>query len=194
MTPEGLASIPAKICYLLSEQNRLIKVTTPHEIDRKALLNQLIERVKHQGDHVVGLDLESSTANLVEELDLFLEWLCTQIGQTLKQPTPAPEDWDATFGTKDNCSNYLERQILSGNDAPFVLILTNADRLLCNQNTSQSVFALFRAWIEAGNCHSKWRKFRLILIQSGTVFRLPETKKGDAPFNVGISIEITDLI
>ncbi|MEI2578634.1 AAA-like domain-containing protein [Scytonema sp. PRP1] len=149
-------------------------------------------RVLHNGaQHGCQTALNFQSADAEFFLDKFLQWFCGSIAQELNLKDKLSEYWQGVLGSKDKCTNYFQRYLLSEIDSPIVLGLDEVDQVFQYPQVASEFFALLRAWHETSKNKEIWKKLRLVIVHSKEVY-IP-LNINQSPFNVGLPIELPEF-
>lgn len=101
------------------------------------------------------------------------------------------EYWTGPLGSKNKCTKYLQKYLLTEIDEPLVLGLDEIDQLFQYPNIATDFFGMLRAWHEKGKNEELWQKLRLVIVHSKEVY-IP-MNINQSPFNVGLPIDLPEL-
>lgn len=177
-------------CYdAIAQPGSLLCIQAPRQMGKSSLLARLLHHAELRGDRAVSLNLQLADRCILQDLNLFLRWLCANVSRELKLPNRLPDYWDKVVGPKVSCKDYFEQYLLPQLDSPLVLGLDEVNRLFPYPQVADDVFALLRAWHEEAKNNATWQKLRLVVVHSTDV-DLPLAKSS---FNVGLSIELPEF-
>ncbi|KST70389.1 hypothetical protein BC008_45180 [Mastigocoleus testarum BC008] len=137
------------------------------------------------------MNLQSVDVEFLNSLDKFLQWFCGSIAQELNLPNKLSEYWQGVLGSKNNCTNYFQRYLLSEMTNPLVLGLDEVDQIFQHPEVAAEFFALLRAWHEKSKNQKTWQKLRLAIVHSKEVY-IP-LNINQSPFNVGLPIDLPEF-
>ena len=166
----------------------LLRIKAPRRMGKSSLLNRLMAHVQQTGYHVITLDCQEASENVLESTDLFLRWFCCYLAQALKVEAPIGDRWIPEMGSKVNCKRYVEKEILSRLDRPLVISINELNRLFEYPTIARDFLPMLRFWHEQSKDHILWQKLRLILVYSTDIYTPLHLRK--SPFNVGIPIRL----
>lgn len=95
--------------------------------------------------------MQSVNVEFLNSLNKFLQWFCGSIAQELNLPNKLSEYWQGVLGSKNNCTNYFRRYLLSEMKNPLVSDLDEVDQIFQHPEVAAEFFALLRAWHEKSN-------------------------------------------
>jgi hypothetical protein len=121
-------------------------------------------------------------------LDQLLQWLSRQICRQLHLQIDVASHWNGNFGSKDNCSDFLEEYILSRSSTPLLLCIDNLERVFSYPDIFEDFLSLLRFWHDQK--HSPWSDLRLVLLH---VWRKETSNINSSPFNVGQELRLPEL-
>jgi hypothetical protein len=128
---------------------------------------------------------------LLDNLDLFLQWFAASITDALNLQDKLEEYWKGVLSSKNKCTNYFQRYLLASIDTPVALGLDEVDEVFRHPAITSDFFALLRAWHERAKNDPVWKKLRVVLVYSQQVY-VP-LNINQSPFNVGLRIELPEL-
>jgi hypothetical protein len=180
------------LCYkALFQPGALIRIKASRQMGKTELMVKVLDYAKKQGYRSVYIHLRQPEESVIQDLDQFLRWLCTNVSRQLQQSLQVKEYWDEEMSSNDNCSAYFQEYLLERIDCPLVLGLDAVDRLFPHLAMAQDFFGMLRAWHEDGKILDNWKKVRLIVSHSTEVYIPLDINY--SPFNVGLTIPIPEF-
>ncbi|MBW4617972.1 MAG: AAA-like domain-containing protein [Cyanosarcina radialis HA8281-LM2] len=186
-------------CYQeIGRPGALIRIKAPSQMGKTSLMVRILDRAKQQNSDqgeptsTVVLSLQQAERAIFADIDKFLRWFCTSITRKLQLPCRVEDYWSDSFGSKSNCTAYLEDCILPEVKGALVLALERLDEIFLYPEIADDFLTLLRSWYEEaaygdiGN--PLWQKLRLIIVHSTEVYIPLDINK--SPFNVGLAIEL----
>lgn len=168
----------------------LLRIKAPSLMGKTQLMNRILQKAEKQGYQTVSLSFELAEWKTIEDVDKFLRWFCAYVGKGLQLDNQL-NDWDDTFGSKLNCTDYFGQYLLKNVDKALVLGLEELDQVFKHPYTAAEFLSMLRAWHEQAKRSDIWKKLRLILVHSREV-NIP-LDKNQSPFNVGLPIELPEF-
>ncbi|NEP40989.1 MAG: protein kinase [Okeania sp. SIO2G4] len=179
-------------CYeTIMNPGALIRVKAPRQMGKTSLMSRILNYAEQQGYCKACLNFQSADEEFLTNLDLFLKWFCASITDELNLEEKLYEYWQGVLGSKNKCTNYFQRYLLSEISTPLVLGLDEVDQVFQHPEIATSFFALLRTWHERGKNEAVWQKLRLVIVHSKEVY-IP-LNINQSPFNVGLPIELREL-
>jgi hypothetical protein len=179
-------------CYeAIAKPGALIRIKAPRQMGKTSLMARILHYAGQQDCLSVPLSFQIADAKVFGDLDQFLRWFCASVGRRLKLPNRLNEQWDAIFGSKDNCTAYFEEYLLPEISQPLALGLDEVDMVFNHPEIASDFFGLLRAWHEAAKSSDLWKKLRLVVVHSTEVY-IP-MNINQSPFNVGLPIELPEF-
>ena len=179
-------------CTAISQPGSLIRLKAPRQMGKTSLMVRILARAREQGYRAISLNLQQADRAMFANLDRFLRWFCVILSRQLKLPAKANDRWDDIFGSKSNCTIYLEDYVLCDLNSPLVIALDRVDELFLYPEIADDFFGLLRYWHEKatyGDIRSQlWQNLRLVLVYSTEVYMPLDTNR--SPFNVGFVHEL----
>lgn len=200
--PEGSVSLSSPLyverppiesdCYeTIVKPGALIRVKAPRQMGKTSLLQRILHHAKQQGHQTAYLNFQSADAEFLNSIDNFLQWFSASVANELNLDDRLDQHWKGVLGSKNKCSNYFQRYLLTSVTEPLTLGLDEVDQVFHNEKTAQEFFGLLRAWHERGKNEPAWQKLRLIIAHSKEVY-IP-LNINQSPFNVGLPIDLPEL-
>ena len=182
-----------KNCYeMILRPGALVRIKAPRQMGKTSLMSRILRYAEENGCLIVPLTFQLADVAIFSDLDKFLRWFCASIGRRLLLPNKLNDYWDELFGSKDNCTAYLEEYLLPEVSKPLVLGLDEADMIFEHPNIAANFLGLLRAWHELAKTNDLWKKLRLVVVHSTEVY-IP-MNINQSPFNVGLSIELSEFL
>ena len=187
-------------CFAEIEQpGALIRIKAPRQMGKTSLMARILNHAREQGYQTVPISFQRADSRLFNDLDLLLQWFCSQVGRRLKKLSELRDYWtgesDVGFGSKDKCNAYFEECLLEELDAPLVLALDEVDMVFPHPAVADDFFALVRSWYESaryGDFGSElWENLRLVMVHSTEAY-VP-LNINQSPFNVGKNVELVEF-
>jgi hypothetical protein len=183
-------------CYEeILRSGALIRIKAPRQMGKTSLMARILHQAGQQGYHTAQLSFQLADSNVFAALDEFLRWFCASVTRRLELPNRLADSWDKFLGSKDNCTLYFERYLLSAIDQPLVLALDEVDRVFQHPRVASDFLGLLRAWHEEAKNKNKngdiWKKLRLVVVHSTESYIPMDVNQ--SPFNVGLPIELPEF-
>jgi AAA-like domain len=165
------------------------------------LMTRILAYAKTQGDRTVSLNLQLADADILQNLERFLQWFCARVSKQLKLPTnrrsakQIADFWDNSLGSKSNATDYFEDVILANLDRPLVIAIDELNQLFAYPNIAREFLLLLRTWSEKAKARvadsNPWHKLRLVTVHS-TKILMPSSI--DPSFlNTGLVIDLPEF-
>jgi hypothetical protein len=182
-----------KKCYeTVLKPGALIRIKAPRQMGKTSLMSRILLHAEKNECITVPLSFQLADAAIFSDLDKFLRWFCASVGRRLRLPNKLNDYWDEIFGSKDNCTAYLEEYLLPEISKPLVLGLDEVDMVFEHPNIAADFMGLLRAWHESGKNNALWKKLRLVVVHSTEAY-IP-MNINQSPFNVGLPIELPEFL
>jgi serine/threonine-protein kinase len=179
-------------CYeAILKPGALIRVKAPGQMGKTSLMSRILFHASQQGYQTASLNFQLADAEFLTNLDQFLQWFCASIAWELNREEKLDIYWKGILGSKNKCTNYFQRYLLSEMTSPLVLGLDEVDLIFQHPEIATDFFGLLRAWHERGKNEAVWQKLRLLIVHSKEVY-IP-LHINQSPFNVGLPIELPEL-
>jgi hypothetical protein len=175
----------------LKKPGALIRIKAPREMGKTSLLLRSLNYANHLGYHTVCLNLEQVEFSVLDEVNLFLRWLCANISQQLQFKPMLDQYWDEDLGSKISSTLYLQDYILESIDVPIVIALDEVNQVFEHPQVAKDFLPLLRSWYEEAKRLPVWQKLRLIVVHSTEIYVPLDLNQ--SPFNVGLPIQLNDF-
>ena len=178
-------------CETMMRSGSLIRIKAPRQMGKSSLLSRTLSFAKYKGYQVAHLYFQQADSDVFDDLDLFLQWFCASIASELDMDDNIEQYWQGILGSKNKCTKYFQRYLLTAKESPLVLGLDEVDLIFQYPKIAADFFGLLRAWHEKAKNEDIWKKLRLVIVHSKEVY-IP-LNINQSPFNVGLPIELPDL-
>ncbi|MEJ6486844.1 AAA-like domain-containing protein [Nostoc punctiforme UO1] len=169
----------------------LIRIKAPRQMGKSSLMSRVLNYASQKSYQTAYLNFQSADAEFLDSLDMFLQWFCASVTDSLGLPDKLDDDWKGVLGSKNKCTNYFQRYLLKEIDSPIVLGLDEVDEVFKHPTIATDFFGLLRAWHERAKNDAVWKKLRLVIVHSKEVY-IP-LNINQSPFNVGLPVELPEL-
>ncbi|PSB03211.1 AAA-like domain-containing protein [Merismopedia glauca] len=174
----------------ITQPGCLLRIKAPLQMGKTELMSRILYYASHQGYRTVELNLRDAIAADFSKLDLFLQWLCTSITETLQVSYPVIEHWHKSLGnSKIKCRTYFEKYLLAGNN-PLVLALDEVDKMFPYPEIAGEFLGMLRTWHEDAKTRPLWRQLRLVVLHTQAYTQLDINQ---SPFNAGTEVNLPDF-
>jgi AAA-like domain len=177
----------------IAKPHALIRLKAPRQMGKTSMMMRLLHQAERQGDRSVYLSLEHAPEAAMSDADRFLHWFCASIALKAQHKFQH-EDYTSlttmvggTLGTQE----YFESYLLPAVGVPLTIGLDAIDRLFDFPHLYNNFFSLLRSLHEAGKHTEILAKLRLIISHAAEVYIPLDINQ--SPFNVGISIEVSEF-
>lgn len=169
------------LCYEgIQEPGTLLNICAPKQMGKTSLMSRIIAYAKSLGYQTVSLNLQLADADILQNLERFLQWFCARVSKELElldvhSSTAIVHEriadfWDNSLGSKSIATDYFNDVILANLDRPLVIAIDELNQLLAYPNIAREFLQLLRTWSEqakAGVAESNpWHKLRLVTVHS----------------------------
>jgi|GEM_PF-372593 len=179
-------------CYeAILKPAALIRIKAPRQMGKTSLMSRIIDKAKQSGCRTACLNFQSADSEFLTNLDGFLQWFCASITEELEMEVKLAEYWTGPLGSKNKCTKYFQKYLLTEINNPLVLGLDEIDQIFQYSDMAIDFFGMLRAWHEKGKNEELWQKLRLVIVHSKEVY-IP-MNINQSPFNVGLPIDLPEL-
>lgn len=181
------------ICYqTLLQPGSLVRVKAPSLMGKTSLINRVMSQIEREGYRVASLSFDLADKRFhFKDINKFMGWFCAMISRELGIANKVDDYWEEQLGAKISCTTYFEEYLLPQANTPLVLSLDNVDLLFAFPEISEDFFSLLRSWHEKAKSRTTWKQLRLLLAHTTDVYICLDINQ--SPFNVGVSIELTEF-
>lgn len=179
-------------CYeTIVKPGALIRIKAPRQMGKSSLMSRILHYATLQGCQAVPVYFQQADVEVLTNLDQFLQWFAASVTYELNLEDRLADYWKGILGSKNKCTNYFQRYLLSEITRPLVLGLDEVDLMFQYPVIATDFFGLLRAWHERSKNELVWKKLRLVIVHSKEVY-IP-LNINQSPFNVGLPIELPEL-
>ncbi|HEY9700173.1 MAG TPA: AAA-like domain-containing protein [Trichocoleus sp.] len=175
----------------------LVRIKAPKQLGKTSLMARALAAAREKGLREAVVNLQLADTQVLTDLNRFLRWFCAVTTRSLHLTPQIDAYWDEVFGSSYNCTNYFEQYLLPEVNGPIVLALDEVDIVFNYPEIATDFFGMLRAWYEKaryGNNGSElWQQLRLVVVHSTELAAYPPLNLNQSPFNVGLSIELSNF-
>jgi len=167
-------------------------IRASRQTGKSSLLVRGVHHARENGAKVVCLDMQRIDSDRLSSPDILLRDLAEFAVRKLRLDTAEVEKlWHSSLGPQDKLTYMLEDYILPKSDAPIILALDEADRLL-QTAFYKDFFALVRSWHNSRALDDQWNKLNIVMVISTEPYLLIADVT-QSPFNVGLKLYLEDF-
>jgi AAA-like domain len=182
------ADLQAKCEQAISQPSGLLRIQAAAQMGKTSCLERIVAYGQGLNYRVVRIDLLLVDRTALQDLDQLLRWLCHQVCKQLNRQVDVVDRWNGAYGSKDNCSDFLERYILNQSSQPLLLCLDNLERIFSYPDIFEDFLSLLRFWHDRKQ--EPWSKLRIVLLH---VWYKEISNINNSPFNVGQVVNLPEL-
>ncbi len=182
------ADLQAQCEQAISQPSGLLRIQAPAKMGKTSCLERLVAYAQGLNYRVVRIDLQLVDKTALKDLDQLLQWLCRQVCKQLNRQIDIAGHWNVKYGSKDNCTDFLERYVLNQSDQPLLLCLDNLERIFSYPDIFEDFLTLLRFWHDQKN--EPWSRLRMVLLH---VWYKEISNINSSPFNVGQVVHLPEL-
>jgi len=178
---------------VIRQPGQTLTIKGPRQMGKSSLLMRTVKAGVDIGKKVALLDFQLVDEKTKANADLFFRRFAASIAEQLELPDTVGELWDDGFSNPQNCTRYVERQILQPLGAPCVLAIDETDAIF-RTDFSNDFFAMLRSWhgLRANPLRRGWKKLDIVLSTS-TEPQFFIERPHESPFNVGVVLPLEDF-
>ncbi|MBD2495395.1 AAA-like domain-containing protein [Nostoc sp. FACHB-280] len=179
-------------CYEeILKAGSLIRIKAPRQMGKSSLMSRVLDHTSKQSYQTAYLNFQSADAEFLDSIDMFLQWFCASVTDSLGLTDKLGDFWKGILGSKNKCTNYFQKYLLKEINLPIVLGLDEVDEVFKHPTIATDFFGLLRAWHERAKNDAIWKNLRLVIVHSKEVY-IP-LNINQSPFNVGLPVELPEL-
>ncbi|MGL4882922.1 MAG: AAA-like domain-containing protein, partial [Waterburya sp.] len=161
-----------------------------------------------QGDRTVSVSLQLADAEILQNLERFLQWFCARVCKQIDLPNRRSgkriaDFWDNSLGSKSNATDYFEDIILANlvraaspkENRPLVIVIDELNQLFAYPDIASEFLLLLRTWSERAKArvadNNSWHKLRLVTVHSTEILLPPAINP--SLLNTGLVIELPEF-
>ncbi|MGD1806742.1 AAA-like domain-containing protein [Dapis sp. BLCC M126] len=198
--------IMESLCYQgIQEPGTLLNICAPKQMGKTSLISRIIAYAKSLGYKTVSLNLQLADADILQNLEHFLQWFCSRLrnelellhghSSTVIVHEQIADFWDNSLGSKSIASDYFNDIILANLDRPLVIAIDELNQLFAYPDIACEFLQLLRTWSEqakAGVAESNaWQKLRLVTVHSTEIMMPPSIDP--SLLNTGLVINLPEF-
>lgn len=158
-------------CYeAIVKPGALIRIKAPRQMGKSSLMLRILSYGQGQGYQTVALNFQLIDRDCLSSLDPFLQWFCSSLTSELNLEERLEEYWQGKLGSKNKCTNYIQRYLLTVIQSPLVLCLDEVDEVFQYPAIATDFFGMLRAWHEDAKIKPIWKNLRLVIVHSKEVY------------------------
>ncbi|MCC5667948.1 AAA-like domain-containing protein [Nostoc sp. CHAB 5784] len=185
------STLSTRVYEEISKPGALVRIKAPKEMGKTSMLLRILNYADSQGYRTVSLNLEQIDSSILNELNLFLRWLCANVSRQLQIEPRLDDYWDEDIGSKVSCSLYFRKYLLEQINSPVVLVLDEVNQIFEHPQVARDFLPMLRSWYEEARRLLIWQKLRLVVVHSTEIY-VP-LQLNQSPFNVGLPIQLSDF-
>ena len=191
-------------CYEAIEQpGAMLNIRAPKQMGKTSLMTRILARACSLGYHTVSLNLQLADAEILQNLERFLQWFCARVSKQLDLPNATADFWDNSLGSKANATDYFEDILLTNcaprsgslRDRPLVIAIDELNQLFAYPDIAREFLLLLRTWSERAKARvadsNPWHKLRLVTVHSTQILMPPAIDP--SLLNTGLVIELPEF-
>jgi hypothetical protein len=169
-----------------------VTIRAPRQTGKSSLLARGMHFARERGARILYLDLQRVERRALAGPDRFLRYLADLVAHQLRLDAREVEHaWRGPLGPQDRLTVLLEDTVLPAAEAPLVLAVDEADRLL-QTGFHSDFFALVRSWHDARARDERWERIHFVIVISTEPYLLI-ANANQSPFNVGLKLYLHDF-
>jgi hypothetical protein len=176
------------------ESGQTLTIKGPRQMGKSSLLMRTVKAGLDVGKKVALLDFQLLDEATKADPDLFFRRFTSSIAERLELPDRVQEKWNAGHSNPQNCTLYVEREILPVLNAPCVIAIDETDSIF-RAPFSADFFAMLRSW-HGRRAHPGRRNWKSvdIILSTSTEPEFFIDRAHESPFNVGVVLPLEDFV
>jgi hypothetical protein len=192
------------LCYQAIQQpGTTLYIRAPKQMGKTSLMTRILAYAKTQGDRTVSVSLQLADAEILQNLEGFLQWFCARVSKQLGLPNASADFWDNSLGSKSNTTDYFEAIVLANlvrtaspkENRPLVIAIDELNQLFAYPDIAREFLLLLRTWSEQAKARvadsNPWHKLRLVTVHSTEILMPPAIDP--SLWNTGLVIELPEF-
>ncbi|NET76250.1 AAA-like domain-containing protein [Okeania sp. SIO1F9] len=184
------------LCYEgIQEPGTLLNIRAPKQMGKTSLMSRIIAYAKSLGYQTVSLNLQVADADILQDLEHFLQWFCARVSKELEFPNQIADFWDNSLGSKSTATDYFNDIILANLDRPLVIAIDELNQLFAYPDIAREFLQLLRTWSEQAKARvaesNSWHKLRLVTVHSTEIMMPPSINP--SLLNTGLVINLPEF-
>jgi len=178
---------------LAAQPGQTLTIKGPRQMGKSSLLMRTVKAGLDGGKRLALLDFQLVDEATKADAGLFFRRFASSIAEQLELPDNAEEHWDTGYSDPQNCTRYVERDILQVLNAPCMIAIDETDSIF-RTSFAEDFFAMLRSWhgLRAHPVRRAWKSLDIILSTS-TEPQLFIDRPHESPFNVGVVLPLDDF-
>jgi len=179
---------------VIQQTGQTLTIKGPRQMGKSSLLMRTIKAGLDIGKKVALLDFQLIDGKTKADADIFFRRFVSSVAEQLELPDKVDELWDSGYSNPQNCTRYVEREILEPLNAPCAVAVDETDSISLT-SFSADFFAMLRSWhgLRAHPIRRCWKKLDVILSTS-TEPQFFIDRLHESPFNVGVTLPLEDFL
>ncbi len=128
-----------------SQPGQTLTIKGPRQMGKSSLLMRTVKAGLDHGKRVALLDFQLVDEATKADATLFFGRFASSIAEQLELPDTVRQQWDAGYSNPQNCTRYVERQILQPLNGPCMIAIDETDSIF-RTTFSEDFFAMLRSW------------------------------------------------
>jgi hypothetical protein len=179
--------------YMAEAGGQTLTIKGPRQMGKSSLLLRVVKIALGERKRVALLDFQLIDDQTRADADLFYRRFASSIAEQLDLPDSVATFWDAGLTNPQNCTRYVERQILKAVREPCMIAIDETESMF-RSAFSSDFFAMLRSWhgLRPNPTRPAWRNLDIVLSTSSE----PEffiDRPHESPFNVGLILPLDDF-
>jgi hypothetical protein len=175
------------------QPGQTLTIKGPRQMGKSSLLMRTIKAAIDSKKKVALIDFQLVDEASKADASVFFRRFASAIAEQLELPNKVQEQWDAGAANPQNCTRYVEKEILQVVDAPCMIAIDETDSIF-RTTFSEDFFAMLRSWhgLRAHPVRRAWKNLDIILATS-TEPQFFIDRPHESPFNVGVVLPLGDF-
>jgi hypothetical protein len=178
---------------LIQQPGQTLTIKGPRQMGKSSLLMRTVKAGMDLGKRVALLDFQLVDEDSKAHADLFFRRFASWIAEQLNLPDSVDTFWNAAYSSPQNCTRYMEQQILATLGGPCIVAIDETDAIF-QTAFSQDFYSMLRGWHNrrADPTRRLWKHLDIILSTS-TEPQFFIDRPHESPFNVGVTLRLDDF-
>ena len=179
------------LCYeAIQQPGAMLNIRAPKQMGKTSLMTRILAYAKSLGYHTVSLNLQLADAEILQNLERFLQWFCARVGKQLGLSNVIADFWDNSLGSKANATDYFHDILLANCDRALVIAIDELNHLFTYPDIAREVLLLLRTWSEQAKARLT-NQLRLVTVHSTEIMIPPSINPSF--LNAGLVINLPEF-
>lgn len=186
-------SADASATALAQRPGQTLVIKGPRQMGKSSLLMRVAAAGANAGKQVAFVDFQLTDERARASADTFFQWFAASVVEQLQLSASPSEHWDAASPTTQNCTYFIEQQVLQVVQSPVMIVIDEAD-VVFKTTFAADFFSMLRNWHgrRANPIRRAWKRLDLVIVTAVDPDQFID-RPSESPFNVGVIQVLEDF-